>query len=148
VALVQCLDPNIGATGDWHPILSEKIDLKGQFNQLIASAGPLPIATFIWPNPKNPGGILQDPNNSQNWHYGEANGHIHAAFFLGYGNENGQAGFFVLDQYNLPPSGSPPLPPLHHDGTLPNGQYYEPAEIRFIGFTDPAAKEYYVIAPS
>jgi hypothetical protein len=122
--LVQALDPNVGLTGSWNITTGThfQVDLKGAatsagFNTNLATAVGTPIATFV-------NGTYPGTNE-------------HAAIFLGYGTEAGQAGFFVLDQFDLPSSQPPKLNPNN----------YEPAEVRFIGFNDSAAHEYYTIIP-
>jgi len=129
VALVQALDHNVPSSTSWHPSPLSQVDLGGDsgvlgFNQILASGAPVPIATF---NNGSPSGTYN----------GE-----HAAFFLGYGFEANQAGFFVLDQYNNP-NGMTPFPPTHPLDV----NVYEPAEVRFISFSDSTASTYYVIAP-
>jgi ELWxxDGT repeat protein len=128
VALVRALDYNVPSSTSWHPAPLSQVDLGGDsgvlgFNQLLASGAPVPIATF---------------NNGSS--SGTYNGE-HAAFFLGYGFEANHAGFFVLDQYNNP--NGLPFPPTHPLDV----NVYEPAEVRFISFSDSAASTYYVIAP-
>jgi hypothetical protein len=134
VALVQALDrqlaPNVGTTKQWHPGTAVDIGGTSVANLPVGT----PIATFTDGSPT-----------------GKYNGD-HAAIFLGSGVENGAAGFFVLDQYNLPPAGykSPAGYPLFPYGTPLNVDGYEPAEIRFIAIqgaaADPKASEYYSIA--
>jgi len=76
VALALGLDPNLSFnTNDWFAG-SKQVDLKGHDNYNLAPGTP--IATF----------------NSGVHYSGE-----HAGIFLGYGIENSQAGFFMLDQY-------------------------------------------------
>jgi hypothetical protein len=109
VALLQAVDPNIGLTGSW--IAGTQVDVNGTIQNI---APGTPIATFT----------------------GSTYNGAHAAFFLGAGVENNEAGFFVLDQYN---TGSPTLYP---DGTPLNTLSYEPAEIRFISTQDSAVTQY------
>lgn len=117
VALVQALDKNVGGTTTWHP--STQVDVNGQIANLAAGS---PIATFT---------------------NGRYDGD-HAAIFLGSGVEKGVAGFFVLDQYNLPPASSGQI--LSPDGTPLDVFHYEPAEIRFIDVLGVAATHYFLIA--
>ncbi|WP_210324913.1 BPSL0067 family protein [Bradyrhizobium campsiandrae] len=124
VALLQALDHNVGSTGNWNP--GAAVVSGGVVNQSQMPAGS-PIATFT--------------GNSYNG--------AHAAFFLGSGSENGQSGFFVLDQYNTGyqdnfPSSLHPTP--YPDGTRLNVNSYEPTEVRFINIvTDAHAAEYHLI---
>lgn len=96
---------------------SEQVDFNGAktvagFNPVFEHAIGTPIATFV-------NGIYpQGPGTEE-----------HAAIFLGYGTEAGQAGFFVLDRYF-----QQPVNPAS-----------EPAEVRFVGFANPYAHEYYNI---
>jgi hypothetical protein len=82
----------------------------------------------------------------------------HTAIFLGYGTENDKPGFFVLDQYDTAPAADDYTETLswqlNPEPLLPGGTaaenkkngVFEPAEIRFIGFADPAASEYFGIS--
>ena len=117
VALVQALDKNVGGTTTWHP--STQVDANGRIANIAAGS---PIATFT---------------------SGKYDGD-HAAIFLAAGTEKGVAGFFVLDQYNLPPASSGLK--LYPDGTPLDVFHYEHAELRFINVSDAAASHYYLIA--
>lgn len=117
VALVQALDKNVGGSTTWRP--STQVDVNGQIANLAAGS---PIATFT--NGKYDG--------------------EHAAIFLGSGVENGVAGVFVLDQYNLPASNTGPT--LYPDGTALNVFDYEPAEVRFIDISGASTSHYFLIA--
>jgi 20S proteasome alpha/beta subunit len=116
VALVQALDknlaPSIATTLGWRP----GVQVVGSNGAIQNIAPGTPIATFT--------GTSYNQN--------------HAAIFLGAGVEDNVAGFFVLDQYNIPP--------LKPDGTPLNGSTYEPAELRFISEADPNISQYFTIA--
>jgi hypothetical protein len=111
VALVKALDANVGLASTWTH------DVQVYSGGVVQNFAPgTPIATFT--------GASYNSN--------------HAAFFLTTGVENGQAGFFVLDQYN---TGSP----LSPDGSQLDTFHYEPAEIRFISVQSAAISQYYSV---
>jgi uncharacterized protein YxjI len=123
VALVKALDHNEDVlTGSW----SRGLQLYSNGGIQAGIAPGTPIATFEFLNNR--------------WSYDGD----HAAFFLGASAENGMSGFFVLDQFNFPPNGSPLFP----DGTAANVKTYEHAEVRFISLGDPYLSEYYTIGPA
>jgi VCBS repeat-containing protein len=134
LALVQALDHNVSVGGVPAPLspgvpVDQMINGIDTVNPSIALGTP--IATFT--------------NGSYNFD--------HAAIYLGPRVENNQAGFFVLDQYNLGPlqnPGSPPPIPLYLDNTTLDTFRYETAEIRFIPIVgssaDPARYEYHTIS--
>ena len=116
-ALVAGLDEKIGfPTANWtNELGGTQIVLNNLPNPAIPEGTAIPIATF-----------------DANHHYDTTN--PHAGIFLGYGNEGGVAGFFMLDQYVKEP-------------------HPEPAEVRFYPLASPQfplASEYWSIsiAPS
>lgn len=134
VALVQGLDPATMAptapqgTKSWTDGL--QVDLGGSTGlageDLKISAGT-PIATFV----NNAGNqVTSLPAGTGN--YPESA--LHAGIFLGYGVEQGQYGFFMLDQYVNQPTLNP---------------HSQPAEVRFYPFASSTghAVEYYTIVP-
>jgi hypothetical protein len=139
VALVQAIDPALQVlTSDWAPNDLEQVDIDGGNNSNLEDNIGVPIATFIGND---------YPSAGQ-----------HAAIFLGYGTENDKPGFFVLDQYDTAPAADDYTETLswqlNPEPLLPGGTaaenkkngVFEPAEIRFIGFADPAASEYFGIS--
>ncbi len=112
VALVWGADKFVYTqTSNWSP--GQQVVLNGGPNGQFTPGVAVPMATFV------------------DKHYTSE----HAAFFLGYGVEDNQAGFFMLDQY-LTQHGNPGQPSVA-------GQ---PAEVRFYTFADhPVAAEYFSI---
>jgi len=102
-----------GGTGSWRP---------GALVENGQLAEGTPIATFA--------GTL----------YGGSD--PHAGFYLTSGVENGAAGFFVLDQFNL---GDQNTGQPYPDHSPLNASIYEPAEVRFISVNDPNASSYHAI---
>ena len=118
--LVQALVPSVGGTSTWSN--NQQVELNGAENPALAgpSAIGLPIATF-----EDATNEYRNVLPTMQGHY-PADGSEHAAIFLGYGTEEGQAGFFILDQYDTN---------LKAPNPTVNTHTYEPAEVRFIGFS-------------